>query len=83
MGDAGYERSAALVDAGVDIVLYCCAAYRAMNKAAREVYEALLKDGHQHNVLDRMQTREELYEILGYHDYERKLDDLFAGEEER
>lgn len=69
--------------AGVDIVLYCCAAYRAMNKAAREVYEALLKDGHQHNVLDRMQTREELYEILGYHDYERKLDDLFAGEEER
>ncbi|NIP19200.1 MAG: methylisocitrate lyase [Xanthomonadales bacterium] len=68
--------------AGVDIVLYCCSAYRAMNKAALVVYEALLRDGHQKNVLDRMQTREELYEFLGYHDYERKLDDLFAQDDE-
>ena len=71
-----------LGEAGVDIVLYCCSAYRAMNKAALEVYQALLRDGHQRNVLDKMQTREELYEILGYHDYERRLDELFAQEEE-
>lgn len=64
--------------AGVDIVLYCCSAYRAMNKGAELVYRALLEDGHQHNVIDIMQSREELYNYLGYHDYERKLDELFA-----
>jgi methylisocitrate lyase len=63
---------------GVDIVLYCCSAYRAMNKSAELVYRALASDGHQHNVIDIMQTRAELYEYLSYHDYERKLDDLFA-----
>jgi methylisocitrate lyase len=68
--------------AGVDIVLYCCSAYRAMNKAALEVYRALLRAGHQKEILDQMQTREELYEFLGYHDYERKLDELFARDEE-
>jgi methylisocitrate lyase len=68
--------------AGVDIVLYCCSAYRAMNKAAMEVYRALLRDGHQRDVLDMMQTREELYQLLGYHEYERKLDELFAQEQE-
>ena len=68
--------------AGVDIVLYCCSAYRAMNKAALNVYEALLRDGHQRNVLETMQTREELYDFLGYHDYENKLDELFAEEKE-
>jgi methylisocitrate lyase len=68
--------------AGVDLVLYCCSAYRAMNKAALEVYEALRRDGHQHDMLDKMQTREELYEFLGYHDYERKLDELFMQEKE-
>lgn len=67
-----------LGDAGVDMVLYCCAAYRAMNRAAETVYRALLRDGHQRNVLDLMQTRAELYEYLGYHDFERKLDELFA-----
>ena len=64
--------------AGVDIVLYCCSAYRAMNKAAETVYRSLLRDGHQRGVLDMMQTRAELYEYLAYHDYERKLDELFA-----
>jgi len=65
--------------AGVDIVLYCCGAYRAMNRAAETVYRALREDGHQRNVLDIMQTRDELYGYLGYHDYERKLDALFAA----
>jgi len=63
---------------GVDIVLYCCAAYRAMNRGAERVYQALLNDGHQHNVLDIMQTRAELYHYLAYHDFESKLDQLFA-----
>jgi len=67
--------------AGVDIVLYCCGAYRAMNRAALTVYEALIRDGHQRNVLAMMQTRDELYDILAYHDYERKLDQLFAEED--
>jgi methylisocitrate lyase len=65
--------------AGVDIVLYCCGAYRAMNRGAETVYRALLEDGHQKNVVDIMQTREELYGYLGYHEYEQKLDRLFAG----
>lgn len=68
-----------LGDAGVDVVLYCCGAYRAMNRAAESVYRALLEDGHQRNVIDIMQTRAELYDYLGYHEYERKLDELFAA----
>jgi len=72
--------TAELGTAGVDIVLYCCGAYRAMNKAARNFYEALLRDGHQRNVLAAMQTREELYAILDYHAYERKLDELYSKE---
>ena len=68
--------------AEVDIVLYCCSAYRAMNKAALGVYEALLRDGHQRNVVENMQTREELYDYLGYHEFEAKLDELFAEEKE-
>ena len=72
-----------LGEAGVDIVLYCCSAYRAMNKAALEVYRALKTDGHQKNVLPSMQTREELYEYLGYHEYEQKLDELFSRQEEK
>jgi methylisocitrate lyase len=71
--------TAELGAAGVDIVLYCCSAYRAMNKAAESVYRALLKDGHQHNVLELMQTRAELYDYLGYNEYECKLDELFAA----
>jgi methylisocitrate lyase len=64
---------------GVDIVLYCCGAYRAMNRGAERVYRALLEDGHQKNVIDIMQTRAELYDYLGYHEYEKKLDELFSG----
>ncbi len=63
--------------AGVDIVLYCCGAYRAMNRAAMGFYQSVLAAGHQREVIDSMQTREELYDLLGYHDYERKLDALF------
>lgn len=67
---------------GVDIVLYCCSAYRAMNKAAYDTYAAIKQQGHQQDMLERMQTREELYEHLGYHDYERKLDELFSHEKD-
>jgi len=70
--------SAELGSVGVDIVLYCCSAYRAMNRGAERVYQALLSDGHQHNVLEIMQTREELYHYLAYHEFESKLDQLFA-----
>ena len=70
-----------LGDAGVDIVLYCCGAYRAMNRAAQKFYEALIKDGHQRNVIDTMQTREEMYQVLGYYQYEQKLDELFSKED--
>lgn len=70
-----------LGDAGVDIVLYCCSAYRAMNRAAEKAYRAIRDDGHQKNVIDIMQTRDELYDYLDYHDYERKLDELFSGGE--
>jgi methylisocitrate lyase len=70
--------AAELRTADVDIVLYCCSAYRAMNAAALKVYEAIRRDGTQKHVLPLMQTRAELYEYLGYHDYEAKLDQLFA-----
>jgi methylisocitrate lyase len=70
-----------LGEAGVDIVLYCCGAYRAMNRAAMQVYRALIEDGHQRNVIDIMQTREEMYAVLDYHAYEQKLDALFANGE--
>jgi methylisocitrate lyase len=68
-----------LATAGVDIVLHCCSAYRAMNAAALAVYEAIRRDGTQQNVLDRMQTRADLYTYLDYHAYESKLDALFAA----
>jgi methylisocitrate lyase len=64
---------------GVDIVLYCCSAYRAMNAAALKTYEAIRRDGTQKNVLDSMQTRADLYRYLGYLSYEEKLDRLFAA----
>jgi methylisocitrate lyase len=68
-----------LAAVGVDIVLYCCAAYRAMNAAALRVYHAIRSEGTQRDVLDLMQTRAELYEFLGYDAYEQKLDQLFAA----
>ena len=64
--------------AGVRLVLYPLSAFRAMNQAAAHVYETLRKDGTQQALTDSMQTRAELYEVLGYHDYEQKLDALFA-----
>jgi methylisocitrate lyase len=64
---------------GVDIVLHCCSAYRAMNAAALATYQAIRRDGTQKNVLSSMQTREDLYRYLDYHAYEDKLDSLFAA----
>ncbi|MGO9336801.1 MAG: methylisocitrate lyase [Terracidiphilus sp.] len=64
--------------AGVDIILYCCSAYRAMNAAALKVYEAIRAEGTQKSVLPLMQSRAVLYKYLDYHAYEKKLDDLFA-----
>ena len=64
--------------AGVDMILYCCAAYRAMNAAALKVYETIRTEGTQRSALPLMQTREELYRYLNYHAYEEKLDALFA-----
>jgi methylisocitrate lyase len=67
-----------LAGAGVDIILYCCAAYRAMNAAALKVYETIRTEGTQKSSLPLMQTRDDLYKYLDYHAYEQKLDDLFA-----
>jgi methylisocitrate lyase len=70
--------TAELGDAGVRLVLYPLSAFRAMSQAASDVYGAIRRDGSQRAVVERMQTRAELYEVLGYHEYERKLDDLFS-----
>ena len=67
-----------LREAGVDIALYCCGAYRAMNKAALHFYETVRREGTQKHIVDTLQTRAELYDFLGYHAYEQKLDALFA-----
>jgi methylisocitrate lyase len=66
-----------LRSAGVAMVLYPLSAFRAMNKAAEKVYETLRREGTQRSVLPQMQTREELYDVLDYHSYERKLDELY------
>ena len=66
-----------LKDAGVDMILYPLSAFRAMSKAAEGIYSEILEKGTQQNLIDRMQTREELYEVLDYHTFEKKLDDLF------
>lgn len=65
---------------GVSLALYPLSAFRAMNAAALKVYECLRKEGTQQAVVELMQSREELYDYLGYHDYEQKLDELFSGE---
>ncbi len=67
-----------LAEAGVRMVLYPLSAFRAMSRAAENVYRALREDGTQKSVVDSMQTRDELYDVLGYHEYEDKLDELFA-----
>ena len=68
-----------LAAVGVGLILYPLSAFRAMNKAAENVYKSLLTDGTAKKVLDTMQTRSELYDYLNYHDFEQKLDELFEA----
>ena len=79
-GQTPLFTTAELASVGVDIVLYCCSAYRAMNAAALDVYQTIRAEGTQKNLIPRMQTRADLYQYLGYHAYEDKLDALFAKE---
>ena len=72
-----------LREASVDIALYCCGAYRAMNAAALNFYKTLRKEGTQKSVVPSMQSRMELYEYLGYLGYEQKLDELFAKNKDK
>jgi methylisocitrate lyase len=72
-----------LRSAGVAIALYPLSAFRAMNAAALNVYQAIRRDGTQKNVLDTMQTRADLYDYLGYHAFEQKLDQLFSQQKEK
>ena len=65
---------------GVGMVLYPLSAFRAMNRAAEQVYKTILADGDQTAMVDAMQTRNELYEYLGYHAFEEKLDELFKND---
>ena len=76
-GQTPLFNCAQLKEAGVSMVLYPLSAFRAMSKAAEGVYDEILKEGSQEKVLDKMQTREELYEVLDYHSFENKLDELF------
>ena len=69
-----------LASVGVKLQLYPLSAFRAMSKAALNVYQHIKDDGHQQNVVDTMQTRMELYDTIGYHAYEQKLDQLFKEE---
>jgi methylisocitrate lyase len=78
-GSTPFFTTDELREAGVDIALYCCGAYRAMNKAALNFYETVRRDGTQKAAVSTMQTRAELYDFLGYHAYEQKLDALFAS----
>jgi methylisocitrate lyase len=68
-----------LRSAGVRLVLYPLSAFRAMNRAAEAVYQAIRRDGTQRAVVDTMQTRAELYEVIGYHAFEERLDTLRSG----
>jgi methylisocitrate lyase len=78
-GQTPLFNKAELAGVGVDMVLYPLSAFRAMNKAALNVYESILANGDQKAVVDSMQTRAELYDFLNYHSYEQKLDALFAN----
>jgi methylisocitrate lyase len=69
--------------AGVDIALYCCAVYRAMNAAALKALQGIRRDGTQAGLVDEMQTREQLYQFLDYHRYEQQLDALFVADKAR
>jgi methylisocitrate lyase len=68
-----------LASVGIRLVLYPLSAFRAMSRAALDVYTAIRRDGTQKNVVGQMQTRTELYETLGYLDYEQKLDELYGS----
>ena len=70
-----------LSDVGVDIVLYPLTAFRAMSLSAEKIYNSILKDGTQEPLLDIMQTREELYEVLDYYNFEKQLDEQFENNE--
>lgn len=78
-GSTPFFTTDELRSAGVDIALYCCGAYRAMNKAALNFYETVRREGTQKGIIDTLQTRAQLYDFLGYHAYEEKLDALFAA----
>ena len=69
-----------LKKAGISIILHPLSAFRAMSKAALEVYSTISKEGNVEKILEKMQSRDELYEILDYHTYEKKIDDLFSKE---
>jgi methylisocitrate lyase len=77
-GTTPFFTTAELAGVGCDIALYCCGAYRAMNAAALHFYKTLRAEGTQKNVVPSMQSRADLYDYLGYHAYEQKLDALFA-----
>ncbi len=77
-GQTPLFTTAQLAAVNVAMVLYPLSAFRAMNKAAQHVYEAIRKDGTQQNVVNTMQTRAELYDAIGYWEFEQKLDALFA-----
>lgn len=77
-GKTDYYTTAQLAGVGVDMALYPLSAFRAMSRAAENVYATIRKDGTQKAVVDTMQTREELYQVLDYYAYERKLDELFS-----
>ncbi len=77
-GKTDYYTTEQLAKVGVDMALYPLSAFRAMSKAAEVVYSAIRKDGTQKAVVPYMQTREELYKVLDYYDYEKKLDELFG-----
>ena len=76
-GQTPLFNASELATAGVAMVLYPLSAFRAMSKAAQDVYETIAINGDQTAILERMQTRDQLYEVLGYHAYEQKLDRLF------
>ena len=69
-----------LQNAGIEMVLYPLTAFRAMSKIAEKIYVSILKDGTQEGLLDIMQTREELYEVLDYYNFEKELDNKLSKE---
>ena len=69
-----------LKEAGISLILHPLSAFRAMSKAALEVYSAISSEENLEGIVEKMQSRDELYEILDYHTYEKKIDDLFSKE---